>query len=115
MREDSAISALSALAHQTRLRVFRLLVEVGENGLAAGEIAEHAQVPPATLSTHLSILVDAGLATRTRESRVIRYRLAGDAVRALFEFLLADCCRGRPELCGFGARAVDCGVEAVRT
>ena len=88
MDTNSAIAALSALAQETRLKVFRLLVQAGPEGLAAGEIARMLKVPPATLSFHLNHLETAGLITSERQQRRIIY--AADYA----------CCQGRPELCG---------------
>ncbi len=92
--QDWAVEALGALAHGTRLTVFRLLVVAGREGLVAGAIAERTGVPPSTLSHHLSTLERAGLAGSTRESRLIRYRADFDAMRGLLAFLTQDCCQG---------------------
>ncbi len=94
-----AVQALSALAQDSRLRVFRLLVGQGADGMAAGDIARALDIPASTLSAHLSILVNAGLIRSTRQSRSIVYALDVEAARSLLGFLLEDCCRGRPELC----------------
>lgn len=95
----NAVAALSALAQPTRLAVFRLLVQAGETGMAAGEIATAMDVRQNTMSANLTILVDAGLALNTRDGRNIRYRANLEGTRALLGFLLEDCCGGRPELC----------------
>jgi ArsR family transcriptional regulator, arsenate/arsenite/antimonite-responsive transcriptional repressor len=94
-----AVDALSALAQPTRLAVFRLLVQAGENGMAAGDIASVLDVRQNTMSTNLSILVEAGLARNSRDGRTIRYTANLDGTRQLLDFLLRDCCGGRPELC----------------
>lgn len=99
MEEISAVKALAALAQDSRLRIFRLLVSKGSCGMAAGEIARALDLPAATLSFHLSQLVHAGLILSERESRSIRYTLKVDGVRELLAFLTEDCCGGRPELC----------------
>ena len=99
MNQAEAVAALSALAQDTRLSVFRLLVQSGERGMPAGEIAEHLDVRQNTLSTHLGILVTAGLVTRCRAGRTIYYAAAFPGMRALLDYLLEDCCGGRPELC----------------
>jgi DNA-binding transcriptional ArsR family regulator len=112
MKPTQALDALHALAQESRLAVFRLLVKAGPLGLAAGAIAKSVGAPASTMSAHLSILSNAGLIAARRESRTIYYALDTDAVRGLFDFLAADCCGGRPELCapltGLVARAA-CG------
>ena len=99
MEMESAIQALSALAQDSRLRVFRLLVRQGPDGMAAGDIARELDLPASTLSTHLSVLANAGLVASTRYSRSIVYAVEMPAMRGLLGFLLEDCCQGRPELC----------------
>jgi len=91
--------ALSALAHETRLAVFRLLIREGPGGLPAGEVAARLQVTPATLSFHLAQLERAGLLSSNRRSRQIVYRVDLGGTRQLLAFLSEDCCQGRPELC----------------
>lgn len=100
MEVKSAVAALTALAQESRLRAFRLLVPAGTEGLAAGEIAEQLGVPPATLTFHLKELSHAGLIDSRREGRSIRYAIRAEAVCELLSYLLEDCCNGRPELCG---------------
>lgn len=95
----SATVALGALAQETRLRAFRLLVCAGPGGLPAGQVAETLDVPPATLSFHLKELARAGLVESRREGRSIRYALRVEGMRALLRFLSDDCCQGHPELC----------------
>jgi DNA-binding transcriptional ArsR family regulator len=75
------------------------LVEAGPDGVPAGEIAKAIGVPASTMSTHLGILTRAGLISSRRESRTIYYAIDVGGVRGLFDFLAADCCGGRPELC----------------
>tara|TARA_Y100001933_G_scaffold254139_1_gene295341 strand:- start:864 stop:1229 length:366 start_codon:yes stop_codon:yes gene_type:complete len=99
MDQAAAVAALSALAQDTRLSVFRLLVQAGEGGVSAGGIAERLDVRQNTLSTHLGILVAAGLVTKRRDGRTIYYAAAYPGMRALLTYLLEDCCGGRPELC----------------
>lgn len=94
-----AVKALSALAQESRLNAFRLLVKAGEGGLPAGEIAEDLEVPPATLSFHLKELVAAGLIEQQRDGRSIIYSINAQAIGSLMDFLMHDCCQGRPELC----------------
>lgn len=94
-----AVDALGALAHETRLSVFRLLVKAGPEGMIAGAIAEHLRVPPSTMSHHLATLERAGLVQSERESRLIHYRADFAGMRRLLAFLLQDCCQGAPEMC----------------
>ncbi len=104
----TAVETLSALAHAHRLAVFRLLVRAGPDGVAAGEIAREVGVLPNTLSTHLTILGHAGLVRSRREGRSVIYSADYDAMRGLLGFLVADCCGGRPELCGPLVDAAQC-------
>jgi DNA-binding transcriptional ArsR family regulator len=109
MKAPAAVSALSALAHESRLQAFRLLVRAGPEGLPAGEIATHLGVAPPTLSFHLAHLVRAGLIGFQREGRSVLYALRVDGIRELVGFITEDCCQGRPELCApIGAPAQDC-------
>lgn len=99
MKTNQAVKALAALAQESRLKVFRLLVEAGEEGLAAGEIAERLDLPAATLSFHLKELAATGLISADRNGRLLIYSLEPDAMNELMQFLMQDCCQGRPELC----------------
>jgi ArsR family transcriptional regulator len=99
MEMKDAVQTLAALAQESRLRVFRLLVTQGPDGMAAGDIARDLDIPPSTLSTHLSVLSNAGLVSSTRHSRSIVYMIDVEATRRLLAFLLEDCCRGQPEIC----------------
>ena len=99
MDSSSAISALGALAQDTRLNTFKLLVKHEPEGMAAGELARLLKVPQNTLSTHLVLLSQAGLITSRRHSRSIVYRAKLDGLRNVVLYLLRDCCGGRPELC----------------
>jgi DNA-binding transcriptional ArsR family regulator len=100
MQLPAAAEALSALAHSRRLAVFRLLVRAGPEGMAAGEIAREVGALPNTLSTHLTILGNAGLARSRRDGRSVIYSADYEGMRSLLGFLVADCCAGRPEICG---------------
>lgn len=100
MKKTAAISALSALAQDTRLEVFRLLVRHEPGGLAAGDIAGKLRVPAPTLSAHLSILSRAGMVVAKRQGRSIIYRASIPQFRALSLYLLKDCCNGHEALCG---------------
>jgi ArsR family transcriptional regulator, arsenate/arsenite/antimonite-responsive transcriptional repressor len=95
----AAVSGLSALAQQSRLSAFRLLVRAGDDGLAAGEIALALGVPNNTLSSHLAVLQHAGLIRSERQGRSIRYRVDLAAMRSLLDFIVEDCCHGHPEIC----------------
>ena len=99
MESSDVILALSALAQQTRLDTFRLLVTREPAGVPAGELARLIDVPQYTMSAHLSILSRAGLIAGERHSRSILYRARLDRLRELMLFLVKDCCGGRSELC----------------
>jgi ArsR family transcriptional regulator len=99
MEEKQALDALAALAQDSRLQVFRLLVRSGTTGRSAGQIAEELEIAAPTLSFHLKELLRAGLVTDRRAGRSIIYSLNVAVVRSLLGFLLEDCCQGRPELC----------------
>lgn len=99
MEMETAISCLSALAHEGRLRVFRMLVREGVMGLAAGEIARRLEILPNSLSTNLNILANVGLVRARRQGRSIIYTAEYDRMRGLLGFLVEDCCGGSPEIC----------------
>lgn len=99
METKSAVTGLSALAHEGRLSAFRLLVQAGAEGLAAGEVGRRLDVLPNTLSANLNILSHAGLVASRREGRSIIYTANYEAVRELLAFLVEDCCGGAPEIC----------------
>ena len=94
MESKIAVTALSALAHEGRLSVFRALVRAGPAGLAAGRIAEATGTPSNTLSAQLNILSQAGLVTSERKGRSIVYSACFDGVSDLLVFLMEDCCAG---------------------
>ena len=108
MDNHTAIEAFGALAQETRLAVFRLLVEAGPEGIPAGDLARLVQVPHNTLSSHLGILARAGLVAPRREGRSIFYAANFAGMRALIAYLVQDCCKGRPEVCGPLIDAVAC-------
>ena len=87
-----AIIALAALAQESRLAIFRLLVEAGPTGLAAGEIGSELGVAPATLSFHLKELAHAGLVTARQEGRFVFYSAAYDRMNGLIAYLTENCC-----------------------
>jgi DNA-binding transcriptional ArsR family regulator len=94
-----ALAGLSALAHDGRLSIFRLLVKTGPEGMAAGDIARRLDTAPNTLSAQLLVLSNAGLVRARREGRSIIYAADFEAMSALLQFLTRDCCGGRPEIC----------------
>ena len=96
---SAAIDAFSALAQETRLAVFRLLMKEGMDGLMAGEIAERLGVHPSTLSGHLNLLTRASLLKSRRSQRRIIYSVDINGTRQLLRFLTDDCCNGHPEIC----------------
>ena len=98
MEISSAVKALSALAQESRLSIFRTLVQAGEEGLAAGQIAKKMGIPNATLSFHLKELSNAGLISARQENRFIYYAAHFEAMNELLAFLTENCCGGNP--CG---------------
>ena len=93
------IIVMSALAQPTRLAVFSLLARAGEGGLSAGELAERTGTPSNTMSAHLTILSQAGLAKSRRAGRNIFYRAVPNAVRQLTVFFVKECCDGGSTVC----------------
>jgi DNA-binding transcriptional ArsR family regulator len=108
MDKKLALSALAALGQETRLDVFRLLVQAGAGGTPAGEIASRLGAFQNTMSTHLKVLTHAGLVRTEREGRVVRYFADMTGFRDLLAYLMEDCCNGRPELCRPVIDAVTC-------
>lgn len=108
MQLDTAVSALEALAHETRLGVFRLLVQAGPEGLSAGDIAERMDARQNTMSSHLAKLHRAGIVTSQRDGRHIIYRADFDAVGGLIVYLMKDCCGGSAQLCDPIAASIKC-------
>ena len=102
MEKLDAIAALAALAQESRLDIFRLLVQAGPDGLPAGQIGERLGLPSATLSFHLNQLKHAGLVTFRRESRSLIYMAEYPAMNALLGYLTENCCQGDPASCGVG-------------
>lgn len=99
MEIKSAIACLSALGHEGRLTIYRLLVQAGPGGLAAGEVARRLDMLPNTLSANFSILSGAGLVSSRRDGRSIIYTANYAAMSTLLGFLMEDCCGGAPEIC----------------
>jgi ArsR family transcriptional regulator len=94
LREKAAVDALGALAQPNRLALFRLLVQCGETGMAAGEIAERLGLPNSSLSFHLAHLERSGLISRTRDGRSLIYRADYAAMNRLVGYLMENCCGG---------------------
>lgn len=99
MELKAATASLSALGHEGRLEIFRLLVQAGPPGVAAGEIARRLAMAPSSLSANLNILAHAGLISARREGRSIIYAADYAAMSGLLGFLMEDCCNGAPEIC----------------
>lgn len=99
MEERQALAAFGALSQETRLRILRLLVVAGPEGMAAGVIGERVEVSPSNVSFHLKELERAGLVTQRRESRSIIYSAGYDAISALVRFLMENCCGGQVGAC----------------
>lgn len=102
MDQVKAVAALSALAHDTRLSIYRLLVKAGPTGMNAGDIGRVVRVGATALSFHFKELLHAGLVHSWREGRYVRYAVEVDAMRGLLGFLTEDCCNGRPDICSSG-------------
>lgn len=114
MDEPQALAAFGAMSQETRLRVLRLLVRAGPEGLAAGAIGEAlGGATTSRLSFHLANLEHAGLIQSRREGRYIIYSAAYSALSELVSFLLQDCCQGHPEICQPAVAALNstCGCE----
>jgi ArsR family transcriptional regulator len=94
METTQALQALSALAQESRLSIFRLLVQAGPQGLAAGAIGEKLDLPPATLSFHLAGLARAGLAQSRQDGRFVIYSASFENMNSLVDFLTENCCSG---------------------
>jgi DNA-binding transcriptional ArsR family regulator len=114
MEKTNAIESLAALAQESRLDIFRLLVRAGTNGLPAGQIAERLGLPANTLSFHLNQLRHAGLVTFRRESRSLIYAAEYAAMNALLAYLTENCCQG-DATCGPGACDSTALINAERT
>ncbi len=95
----NATEAFSALSQEMRLKVFRLLMQAGDTGMAAGEIASKMDVRQNTMSNHLAILTRAGLVRNKRDGRSIIYYPNFNGLRDVLEFLMEDCCGGNPAQC----------------
>lgn len=103
METQTALAALGALSHESRLAAYRTLIQAGPEGMSVGELRERLDIPPATLSAHLNVLRAAALVHDQREGRVIRVRANFLQMNALLAFLSDNCCSG----------VVDCGPTPV--
>src|SRR3546814_1444527 len=112
MESPAAIAALSALAHEYRLGLFRLLMRRGPSGMPAGDIAQAIGISPSSLTFHAGALERAGLVRSWRDGRFVYYAVAAEGMRRLLTFLTEDCCDGRTGVCGgFGIAAAACGAK----
>lgn len=108
MDERQALLAFAALSQETRLRILRMLVVAGPDGIAAGAIADKANVSPSNVSFHLKELERAGLTATRRDSRSIFHSIDYAALSGLIRFLMEDCCSGHPEICAPVVTAAVC-------
>jgi ArsR family transcriptional regulator, arsenate/arsenite/antimonite-responsive transcriptional repressor len=115
MEKPDAIAALAALAQESRLDVYRLLVEAGRGGLPVGRIAARLGLPSATLSFHLSQLRHAGLVSFTREGRSLIYTANFSTMNDLLGYLTEKCCAAEGEACGLDAEPCDSGTGRPRS
>lgn len=111
MKTGGALAALAALAQESRLAVFRLLVKVGPAGMAATKIAEELSVPSSSLSFHLKELTHAGLIKPRQDGRFIIYAANFDTMNTLISFLTENCCGGNP----CSTISQNCGADAVHS
>ncbi|QRG09562.1 helix-turn-helix transcriptional regulator [Xanthobacter dioxanivorans] len=112
MLEEQALAAFAALSQETRLRMVRLLVKAGPQGLPAGAIGEAMDGASASrMSFHLSQLEQAGLVASRREGRSIIYSAVYPTLSDLVAFLMRDCCNGHPEVCAPAVAALSCACE----
>lgn len=100
MEKQAVLAALAALAQETRLDIYRLLVQAGDAGMPAGRIGEQIGLPSPTLAFHLKELKHAGLVTFTREGRSLIYAAVYPAMNGLLAYLTENCCQGVPAACG---------------
>ena len=99
MEKVDAVAALAALAQESRLDVYRLLVQAGPGGMAAGEVAAALRIAPNTLSFHFDRLRHAGLVSVARQGRSLIYAARYETMNNLLGYLTQNCCGGKPELC----------------
>jgi ArsR family transcriptional regulator len=113
MEISIVIGALGALAQESRLKIFRLLVQRGPDGMTAGDIARRLRLPQNTLSFHVGILARTRLVASRKVGRSIIYFVDLEGTRDLLSFLVEDCCGGKAELCGplIASAEAGCGVR----
>jgi DNA-binding transcriptional ArsR family regulator len=99
MKKPEAVAALAALAQDSRLDVYRLLVQAGPDGMPAGDVAAALKIAPNTLTFHLDRLREAGLVAVRRDGRSMIYAAQYDRMNALLGYLTENCCQGRPDTC----------------
>src|SRR5271163_3361767 len=99
MKKPDVLTALAALAQENRLDVFRLLVQAGPDGMAAGQVAQKLDLAPNTLTFHFDRLRDAGLVTVRRDGRSMIYAARFEVMNGLLAFLTENCCQGAAEAC----------------
>ncbi|MGY3489808.1 ArsR family transcriptional regulator [Bradyrhizobium sp. USDA 4011] len=114
MEERQARTAFAALSQETRLRIVRLLVQAGPDGMAAGAIAEAVEVSPSNVSFHLKDLEHAGMIVPRREARSIIYSADFTGLSHLIAFLMKDCCAGHPEICAPALADAWCGPSTAK-
>ena len=112
--EDGVVAALAALAHEHRLRAYRLLVEAGPDGLPAGAVADQLGIPPSSLTFHLQHLLRAGLVSQRRVSRQLIYAMVPLAMNNLVGFLTENCCGGQ-SVCAPACLPTEAPVAELRT
>ncbi|HEX4266590.1 MAG TPA: metalloregulator ArsR/SmtB family transcription factor [Steroidobacteraceae bacterium] len=114
MKTPQVIEALGALAHEHRLKAYRLLVEQGPQGLPAGTIAERIRLLPSSLTFHLQALHRAGLVLQRREGRQLFYSADFEAMNSLVGYLTDNCCAGSGEACATACKPVAAPKAAKR-
>lgn len=112
MKTKNVIAALAALAQESRLAVFRLLVQAGPEGMAASKIAEALEIPPSSLSFHLKELMHADLLTQTKNGRSLIYAANFETMNGVLGFLTENCCGGN--VCS-PVRIPNCSKEGNRS
>ena len=109
MDTKTACDIFSALSQPTRVEALRILIKTGANGMLAGDLGDLMEVRQNTMSSNLSVLLQAGLVRNEREGRSIRYFADFDGLRGVLGFLMEDCCGGTPDLCQPVIDEIACG------